>query len=332
MASTKKTKPKVATIGAATQDVFLMGNALKAKRDVRTHEFVEQFPLGAKLELDRVVFSTGGGATNAAVTFTRQGFATQFLGKIGDDPAGQSVVKELKAEGINTATLICDVSGSTGYSTLLLAPRGERTVLVHRGVSQELSAEDFSYFAKLKADWLYVTSLAGNFPLLESAIEYAKTHGIKLAINPGSSELKQPERLQKLLHNFSIVSVNKEESELLADGKTINSRVRQLAQQCAVAVITDGAKGSYACDGAAVYKAGMYEDVPVLDRTGAGDAFTSGFVAKVMEGESIEKALTFGSANSTSVVQSVGSKTGILSSDAKLRQMEIKKTTINTKE
>ncbi len=331
MPSNKKTKLKVATIGAATQDVFLMGSALKAKRDVRTHEFVEQFPLGAKLELDKVVFSTGGGATNAAVTFARLGFDTQFLGKIGDDPAGESVVKELKAESINTSTLVCDVSGVTGYSTLLLAPRGERTVLVHRGVSEELSAKDFNYFAKLNADWLYITSLAGNFPLLESVIEYAKTHGIKLAINPGSSELKQPERMRQLLHNFSIVSVNKEESELLADGKTINSRVRQLAEQCAVAVVTDGAKGSYACDGATVYKAGMYKDVPVLDRTGAGDAFTSGFAAKVMEGDSVEYALTYGSANSTSVVQSVGSKTGILKSEKKLRKMKIKKSNVGSK-
>lgn len=325
-------KTKIATIGAATQDVFLLGNALKAKRDVRTHEFVEQFPLGSKLELEQVIFSTGGGATNAAVTFARHGFEASFLGKVGDDPAGQHVVQELKAEGVLTDNLACDIEETTGYSTLLLAPRGERTVLVYRGVSEQLSAADFYHFAKLKADWIYISSLGGNFPLLESVVEFAKTHGIKLAINPGSAELKQPQRLLDVLPNFSILSVNKEESQLLVDGRSIRDRVRQLADVAAIAVVTDGARGSYACNGAQLYKAGMYKDVPIMDRTGAGDAFTSGFVAKVAHGESIEAALTFASANSTSVVQSVGAKTGILDSGSNVDRMPIEVTNINHKE
>lgn len=321
-----KTKTKIATIGAATQDVFLLGQALKAKRDVRSHEFVEQFPLGAKLEIDKVVFSTGGGATNAAVTFARHGFAVQFLGKIGADPAGEHVVKALRAEDIQTAQLQCELKGSTGYSTLLLAPRGERTALVHRGVSEDLQPADFNHFAKLKADWLYITSLGGNFPLLEALVNYASTHHIKLAINPGSSELKQPQRLLDTLSHFSVVSLNKEEARQLFSGKTARQLVKEAAQTSAIALVTDGPKGSYACDGSSVYQTGMYKDVAVLDRTGAGDAMTSGFMAKIAAGESIETALSFGSANATSVVQHIGAKAGILAGDSRFQHMKIKTT------
>jgi sugar/nucleoside kinase (ribokinase family) len=328
MAQSKTTPTKITTLGAATQDVFLLGSALKAKRDVRTHTFVEQFPLGAKLELDKVIFSTGGGATNAAVTFARYGFHASLMGKVADDPAGQNVVQAMEADNVKTDTLACDLDGTTGYSTLLLAPRGERTILVYRGVSRNLEAGDFDHFAKLKTDWLYITSLGGNFPLLESVVEYARTRDIKLAINPGSGELKQPERFRELLSGVSVLSLNKEEAQKVFEGQTPGKLAREAAEWCATVLITNGPKGSCASDGRHVYKAGMYQDVAVLDRTGAGDAMTSGFVAKVASGESIEQALVYGSANSTSVVQQVGAKAGILSADASIQDMNITKTAI----
>src|SRR3990167_6248055 len=96
---------KIATLGAATLDVFLLGKVLHAKRDVRSHEYVEQFPMGAKLELDDVVFSTGGGGTNAAVTFARQGLDTAVMAKIGDDLAGREILQSLQNEAIRTGRL-----------------------------------------------------------------------------------------------------------------------------------------------------------------------------------------------------------------------------------
>src|SRR6266568_1207711 len=91
---------KILTFGAATQDVFLAGKSLHARRDVRTRDYVEQFPLGAKIEVDNVHFDTGGGATNAAVTFARQGLQVGYVGKIGHDPAGGEVIRALRREGV----------------------------------------------------------------------------------------------------------------------------------------------------------------------------------------------------------------------------------------
>jgi sugar/nucleoside kinase (ribokinase family) len=68
-------------------------------------------------------------------------------------------------------------------------------------------------------------------------------------------------------------------------------------------------------------KAGLYEDVPVIDRTGAGDAFGSGFTAMVAQGKSLEEAVTFASANSTAVVSKIGAKAGILHRGARLHSM-----------
>ena len=127
-------KIRVLAIGKATQDVFLMGAALAGKRDVRSKDTVEQFPLGAKILVDRVHFDTGGDASNAAVTFARQGFEVNFAGKVGQDPAGAEVLRVLRHEGVSTHLTAIATTGHTSYSTILLAPSGERTVLNYPGV------------------------------------------------------------------------------------------------------------------------------------------------------------------------------------------------------
>ena len=67
----------------------------------------------------------------------------------------------------------------------------------------------------------------------------------------------------------------------------------------------------------------MYEDVKVVDRTGAGDAFGSGFLSQWALGKSLKQSVVFASANSTSVVTKIGAKTGILHQHAKLHEMPL---------
>jgi sugar/nucleoside kinase (ribokinase family) len=172
---------KIITFGGATQDVFLTGKALHARRDVRTRDYVEQFPLGAKIAVDNVYFDTGGGATNAAVTFTRQGLQAEYIGKIGHDPAGAEVMRVLKKEGVATERVVYHPRLSTGYSTILLAANGERTILTYRGAGHELTAKDIP-IRNLEADWFYITSLAGNLDLLRRLLKHANTRGIQVAL------------------------------------------------------------------------------------------------------------------------------------------------------
>ena len=177
---------KILTFGAATQDVFLTGKALHARRDVRTRDYVEQFPLGAKLALDNVYFDTGGGATNAAVTFARQGLEAGYIGKIGHDPAGGEVIRALRREGVATDRVVYDPRVGTSYSALLVANTGERTILNYRGASHNLAARDIA-IRTLEADWFYVTSLAGNLDLLGKLLKHANNRGIRVAIDPGTA-------------------------------------------------------------------------------------------------------------------------------------------------
>jgi ribokinase len=312
---------KILTFGAATQDVFLSGKALAARRDVRTRDWVEQFPLGSKLAVDDVVFDTGGGATNAAVTFARQGYTVGYVGKIGLDPAGTEILRVLQKEGVSTERVATDPRLSTSYSTLLVAPNGERTILNYRGASHNLQVADIG-IRNLEADWFYITSLAGNLKLLEHLLKHANRHGIQVALDPGAAELEQAKKLRGLLPLVTVLKANAEELGKLFGGNDLRDTVVRAAGVCSYVVGTGGGGGSYATYNGRLYRAGIYQKVRVADRTGAGDAFGSGFVSAIAKGQSIAEALTLGSANATSVVQKMGAKAGILKTD-RIKRMKV---------
>ncbi|HVE81050.1 MAG TPA: carbohydrate kinase family protein [Candidatus Dormibacteraeota bacterium] len=318
---------RVISIGSATQDVFLMGKNLAAKRDVRTHSYVEQFPLGAKLDIEAVHYDTGGGAANAAVTFARQGLTSSYSGKIGRDPAGAEIMRVLKKEGIITSHVKIDHKHGTGYSTILLAPNGERTILSYRGASSYLRPEDF-YNQVLDADWFYISSLSGNLELLKRLLLHASKYNIKVALNPGGGELANAAKLRKLLSQVHILMANRQEMQLLFGGETPVETMVNAMPECHYVVMTDGPRGSYATVGNIIYYTGQYKKVKVVDRLGAGDAFCSGFVAAIAKGMPIEDAMSLGSANSTSVVEQIGAKAGILREGHKVKRMKVKRASI----
>lgn len=317
-------QPSVICVGAASQDVFLTGKVFTAKRDVRTEAYVEQFPLGAKLELDGVFFDTGGGATNAAVTFARQGFKTSFVGKIGRDPAGADVLRVLRREGVSAHYAVIDPRQTTAYSVLLLSPNGERTILAFRGASADFNPKEFS-IRSLKADWMYLSSLGGNMNMLAKLLGHANNHRIQVALNPGKGELANRNKLKRLLPLVTVLLGNREELASLFGGEKITEIIERAKGACPYIVLTDGPNGSYVYDNQYLYQAGQYQKVRVVDRTGAGDAFGSGLVAELARSGSVEQALTFASANSTAVVTKIGAKTGILRTQ-RLRKMKIKVT------
>lgn len=314
---------KILSIGAAVQDVFLShSDEFKPVSDVGHHELFLQLELGAKADVNKIDFSTGGGATNAAVTFARQGLQAIFMGTIGHDPAGNAVLQDLDNEGVDTRYVSYSETLNTGYSVLLLAPNGERTILTYRGASTHYDRQNFNLDG-IEADWLYVSSMAGSFDVLDDIFHQAKDAGIKVFFNPGKGELAQPDKLKSLLDDVDVLSVNRDEAAQIVEGVDSEELARHLLHYVGTAIVSDGPNGVVATDGSRIVSAGMYEDVPVIDRTGAGDAFGSGFLSQWAQGKSLKDAIIFASANSTSVVTKIGAKVGILSQHTVLHDMPL---------
>jgi sugar/nucleoside kinase (ribokinase family) len=316
------TTPKLLAIGAAVQDVFLSHSDEFTPVVENPHESFMKLELGAKADVNNITFSTGGGATNAAVTFARQGLHSQFMGTIGHDPAGLAILNDLDQEGVDTTHISYSSKYNTGYSVLLLAPSGERTILTYRGASTHYDAANFD-LRDCHADWLYVSSMAGSMDALDKIFTQARHLGIKIMFNPGKGELSQPKKLKALLEDVDVLSVNKEEMQTIVEGEDLEELARHAMHYVPVAIVSDGPNGVVATDGQTVVRAGMYEDVPVIDRTGAGDAFGSGFLSQWAQGKGLKHSILFASANSTSVVTKIGAKVGILTSEAKLHEMPI---------
>lgn len=318
---------KILSVGAAVQDVFLSNSDEFRPACENPNECFLRLELGSKADVNKIDFSTGGGATNASVTFARQGLRAEFMGTIGDDPAGQAVMADLDREGVETSHVSVSKRYNTGYSVLLLAPNGERTILTYRGASTHYSPEDFN-LDEARADWLYVSSMAGKMDILDGLFTKAKELGMKIMFNPGKGELQQMDKLRPLLEDVDVLSVNREEMQMIVEGDSTEELALHALNIVPVAIVSDGPNGVAATDGKTLVVAGMYEDVPVLDRTGAGDAFGSGFLSQWAQGKSLRESIIFASANSTSVVTKIGAKTGILSAGVQLHDMPIKETEV----
>jgi ribokinase len=315
------TSPTMLSIGTATQDVFLVGGSIF--KPICDHGLCfEHLPLGAKLDIDQIVFSTGGNAMNAAVTFARQGLSSEFMGVIGVEPSGQSVLAALDREGIGTRYLVQDAQFETGYSTILLAPGGERTVLRHHAKTVRDDGAPLQLEAIKHADWLYLSSV-GSMSLLEKIVSIAAKNKVRVALNPGTMELAKPAKLRALLEDIDVLIANKEEMQSIVEGTTTEELVRHAKNLVKTVVVSDGPKGAVAADDRQIVFAGEYDHVKPVNRLGAGDAFGSGFVAMLAKGEDLKTAVTFASANATSVVMKISSTAGVLSAGAKLHDMSL---------
>ena len=306
----------IISIGSATRDVYLKSEGFEIRRHADSPTGIEQcFPLGSKIEVKQVVFTTGGGGTNAAVTFSRQGLKTGCVGVVGSDFNGKEIIKELKNEKVK-AYFSVHKDHLTAYSVILVHPNAERTILSYKGEGQHFDPEKVSW-RKLKAKWFFFDSLGGNWEMFQRAFEHATTRNFKIAMNPGGRELGHGlEKLKPYLAETDIFSINKEEAEELL-GMGNNNPAEDVLKELdkfikGITVLTLGPEGVVVSDKKNVYKAGT-PDSPRVERTGAGDAFVSGFVSQyILSGGDIVKSIQFATANASSVVADYGPKAGIL--------------------
>jgi hypothetical protein len=301
----------VITIGSATQDVYLMSKDFRFVRDRRspTGSF-EEFAFGSKVELDDLLQEVGGGATNAAVTFQRQGLRTACVCKVGNDAAGDDVIRTLRAYNVDPRFVIRDQNDRTAFSALFLGKDGERTALVYRGASADFT-ERMVPWKKLRSRWFYVSSLGGNLRFLRRAVRHAHSTGAHVAVNPGKTELGQA-GARSVLRQVDVLLLNREEAELFfrVRGSQLLKAITKWRK--GTVVVTEGSKGALAVTPTEAWRLRI-KPVHALDTTGAGDAFGSGFVAALAKRpDDIQAALELGARNSAGEVQHVGAKKGLI--------------------
>ena len=317
---------RIVSLGSALQDVYLVDHDDLVPTSIGNESIFGKVLVGSKVDIDKISYEVGGGGLNSAITFSRHGHEAIFMGNIGRDPAGAAIVRTLDREGVDTSYINYLERKTTGTSVILLdAKSGERTILTCRGASEQFGNFSENDLDLAQPDWLYVTTLRGDMSTLERFFKKAHEMGVKVMFNPGVRELENLKELTMLLRYVNVLNINKSEAAKIVPGVMLTELLYRLNNYVETVIITDGAMGGIAGNGAEIYRFGIYEDKKVKDATGAGDAFGSGFLAHLASGKSFRSSLIFASANSTSVVSKLGANKGALIGNESLHPMPIQK-------
>ena len=317
---------RIVSLGSALQDIYLIDRDDLTPTNIGNQAIFGKVLIGSKVDIDNISFEVGGGGINSAITFARHSHEAILFSNIGKDPAGTAIIKVLDDESIDSSYINFLERKTTGTSVILLDQKsGERTILTCRGASEQFGNFNENDLDLIQPDWLYVTTLRGDFDIIKRFFKKAKTLDAKIMFNPGRCELNHPQELIKLLPFVDILNVNKSEAAEIVPGVMLTELLYHLNNYVETVIITDGPMGGIAGNGKEIYRFGIYEDQKIKDSTGAGDAFGSGFLAHYASDATFKKSLIFASANSTSVVSKLGANHGILTGKESLHPMPIQK-------
>lgn len=306
----------VLSIGDVVTDAFikLLDDRARVQDTDKGPELI--MPFAAKIPFDHTeVLNAVGNSANAAVNFAKLGLKSGLVANVGGDSAGRDIIRTLDEADVDTRFVHINPRKSSNYHFVLWY-KNERTILIKH--------EEYTYhWPHLKPKeipkWIYFSSISkGAMDYHDDLADWLEKHEeVKVAFQPGTFQMEAgAKRLKRIYARTELFACNREEAVYITGGNyddlhDLFDRLHGLGPK--IVVISDGPKGSYASDGDNRYKMPIYPDIgPPVERTGAGDAFTSTFVAAIIKGNTVEGALQWAPISSMNVVQHVGAQAGLL--------------------
>lgn len=284
---------------------------------------IDSLPAAGELRLtDRFLLGSGGCATNAAACLRRLGRSVRVIGKVGPDIFGDFLLKDLARQGIDVSHIKRSDTTLTS-ATFILNIRGEDRRFIHFiGANADFSLKDLNYSAFDDARVLYVggyLAMPGfGADDLATLLKEAKKRSLLTVVDvvvPGGQtvSLKQ---VEPFLAYTDLFLPNQDEALVLTGEREAEAQANFLSSlntDCTV-VITQGHLGAVAKRGKEILRVESYR-VDSIDQTGAGDAFTSGFITGLLENWSLDKTLRFASAVGASCTRKLGCIDGVFQFD-----------------
>lgn len=303
----------VLIIGSSVIDLFL---DIKDKSHITGNDNNVSLKLGDKIPMDMKKIALGGDGANISVGLKRLSVDTTFFTFFGNDLFSKEMEETIKKEGVK---LIAEREGERSSLSLIFNFNKDRVIFSHR----EPRNHDFYYNQDLP-DFVYLSSIGEKWQdAYEKVLDFTKKNNLPMGFTPGSPQLKQnSDILIACLKNSKIVFINRDEAEKILkfqkisysnDIKDILSKVKNLGME--VLSVTDGISGAYALD-----KNGNYYSIKsfgegAVERTGAGDAYTSGFLSHYLLELDIPECMRRGCFNAHSVVLKTGAQDGLLTKE-----------------
>lgn len=317
---TRKHKFDLITIGGSTWDAIVTAAETRVIEEGGQRYLA--YPYAKKVFMDEAYFSFGGGAANVAVAASRLGLKVSYMGTVGAGKLGETILDNFKINKVATNHAKIDRQNATSISVVLTAPDGDRTILRYRGSDTHLTASDIGWSYLPESPWLYVASMSSEASeLYDHVTQAAEKYGLKLALNPGATQIKRgPKGLRSALARATVLIMNEEEArELLRQhgeaGQSLGEMLAALHEITGgVVVITRGLEGAVARDENNRYTISAVSS-PRVNTVGAGDAFGATFVVAMIKGAPTVDALRYAATNAASVVADYTAQDALLGWD-----------------
>ena len=251
----------------------------------------------------------GGSAANTIVGLARLGCDTSIIGKIAEDEDGDLIEYNLAVNGVYTNNLIYSQTGSTGKCLGFVDKNGERCLYISPGVNDEIQIGEINPLNIMRFKIMHYTSFVGDS--FNTQIELLEKLGKEtlLSFDPGMLYVQKGfDELKPILERTDILLINESELRLLCNDE--DSSIKELAVGfldlgIETVVVKQGSDGVYATNGAEECHVDVYE-CNVVDTTGAGDSFNSGFLYSFLKGFGLEKSCKIGNWVASKAIEGFG--------------------------
>lgn len=307
----------IITIGDSTIDTFIKIHDATIECDINKQDCKICISYGDKIAVDSIAHTVAGNAANVAAGCSMLGLKTATYTNIGDDEQSHTIKKTLEAKGVSGEYIKVN-EGKESNLSVILTFQGERTVFAYH-------QPWFYHLPDLPdATWVYLTSMAETFVnsnIIDEVCHYVDKSGAKLAFSPGLHQIKaNVKRYPKMLERCYLLVVNLEEAKKILEIDIVEKvEIGDVISKLALLgpkmiVITDGEEGSYASDGKTNLKTGIFPS-RLVEKTGAGDSYTSAFIAALNWGKSCEEAMVWGTINASHVIAQIGPQRGLMTKE-----------------
>jgi ribokinase len=251
----------------------------------------------------------GGSAANTMVGLSRLGCSTSIIGKIAEDDDGDLIEYNLAINGIYTNNLIYSETGATGKCLGFVDSNGERCLYIDPGVNDEIRLDEINPLNIMRCKIMHYTSFVGeSFNTQIELLDLLNKECI-LSFDPGMLYVQKGfDELKPILDRTDILLINESELRLLCNNN--ESSLKELAigfldMGIETVVIKQGSKGVFAMNNNETCEVESYK-CDVVDTTGAGDSFNSGFLYSYLKGYDLEKSCQIGNWVASKAIEGFG--------------------------
>ncbi|MCF6342596.1 MAG: adenosine kinase [Bacteroidales bacterium] len=252
--------------------------------------------------------ASGGSAANTIHGLAKLGVETAFIGTIGEDETGRFFRDDLEKSKIKPLLNISTTP--SGLANAMISKDGERTFGTFLGAAIELSGDDLSRGQFEGYSYLHVEGyLVQNHNLLETILKLARQAGLQISLDLASFNVVEDNLgfLKTMVNEYvDIIFANEEEAKAFT-GQEPEEALETLAQQTEIAVVKIGSKGSLVLKGQQRTDVGVVP-TSVVDTTGAGDLYASGFLYGLINNWDMGKAGHLGALLASKVIEDYGAK------------------------